>query len=159
MMVQTSARLGLPLLVPGQGQKDVTHNEALAALDMLVQPVAQSRGLSVPPVSPEVGRCWLVPEDASGAWGGREGQFACWTAGGWRYAEPSEGWHVWVIDETIMVRRQLGEWAQVAPLAIPGQAVPMPDGGTVVDVEARIAIETLLARLSNMGLLAPSTAE
>ena len=34
-------RLKLPLLYSGQAQKEVTHNEALNLLDVLVNPVAQ----------------------------------------------------------------------------------------------------------------------
>ena len=158
-MAETSVRLGLPLLVPGQGQKDVTHNEALAVLDMLVQPVAQSRELSVPPTSPEVGHCWLAPQDATGAWSGREGQLACWTAGGWRYAAPSDGWQIWLVDEAVLVRRHLGEWNPVASWAVSGEAIPVPNGGAVVDVEARLAIEALLGRLSAMGLMEASAVE
>jgi hypothetical protein len=38
MTDQISARLALPLLAAGQAGKEVTHNEALTRLDMLVQP-------------------------------------------------------------------------------------------------------------------------
>ena len=36
-MSESTARLALPLIAPGQAQKEVSHNEALAALDLLVQ--------------------------------------------------------------------------------------------------------------------------
>jgi hypothetical protein len=35
-MTERSARFGLPFILPGQAQKEVFHNEALAALDGLV---------------------------------------------------------------------------------------------------------------------------
>jgi len=37
----STPRLALPLLAVAQAQKEVTHNEALALLDLLVQPAAK----------------------------------------------------------------------------------------------------------------------
>jgi hypothetical protein len=44
--------LQLPYLLPNQAQKHVTLNEALKALDVLVQLAVASRALSVPPGAP-----------------------------------------------------------------------------------------------------------
>ena len=44
-MSDTTARLALPLLLSSQAQKHVTHNEALIALDALVQVVKQENWL------------------------------------------------------------------------------------------------------------------
>ena len=145
-----SARLGLPLLVAGQGQKDVTHNEALVMLDMLVQPVVQSAGVAAPPEVAAEGMCWLVPQGASGVWANRAGAVACWTAGGWRFAEASEGWTVWVADEGLAMRHREGAWRQVAAVGTP---VAPPVGGGMVDVEARGAIDAILDRLVAAGLI------
>lgn len=59
-MSDTSARLGLPLLQPGQAQKELSHNEALIVLEMLVQPCVEALGLETPPSDPEPGQCWVV---------------------------------------------------------------------------------------------------
>lgn len=150
-MLELSDRLQLPLLVPGQGQKDVTHNEALVMLDMLVQPVALSASISTPPESLEAGACWLVPAGATGDWVGHEGAIACWTAGGWRYAVPATGWTIWIIDENIMLRHRDGTWRQETA---PGLPVSQPSGGVVVDAEARIAVNLILDRLREAGLIA-----
>lgn len=158
-MAETTTRLSLPLLVPGQGQKDITHNEALVVLDMLVQPVAQSRVVAAPPHSPEQGICWLIPDEATGVWAGKGGQLACWMEGGWHYATASEGWAIWLIDEEVAVRRLHGQWQRVAPWAAPSAAIPVPAGGAIVDAEARLAIETLLSRLSALGLMEGAEAE
>ena len=149
-MSELSARLRLPLLVPGQGQKDVTHNEAIVALDMLVQPVVQSAALAVPPTDAEEGTCWLIPEGAHGAWAGRRSEIACWTAGGWRFINPSEGWAVWVVDAARMARLVAGEWGMVVA---PGAPVVLPVGGDVVDAEARQVIDSLIQRLAAGGLI------
>ena len=149
-MADLSARLGLPLLVPGQGQKDVTHNEALLHLDMLVQPVVLTAMALIPPEDRETGACWLVPLGAGGDWDGRDGEIACWTSGGWRFAAPREGWTVWVADEAVALRRLGGAWRQSA---LAGEDVAPPAGGAVVDTEARLVINALLERLRGAGVI------
>lgn len=144
MMSNLSARLGLPMLIPGQGQKDVTHNEALAMLDMIVQPAVSSASQYSPPETATLGACWLIPVGATGVWAGRDSSIACWTNGGWRYAEASEGWAIWVVDEGVVLRRRGGEWQPDLVAAAP---VPPPAGGQVVDAEARAAINLILERL------------
>ena len=57
MSDETTARLGLPFLQAGQGQKELTHNEALAMLDIAVQPVVLEVGLATPPATPLPGQC------------------------------------------------------------------------------------------------------
>lgn len=150
-----SARLSLPLLVPGQGQKDVTHNEALLSLELLVQPVVRSRTMLLPPETVAEGACWLVPEGASGAWNGQAHSIAGWTAGGWRFAPTDDGWMLWVADEAAAVRRQGDHWEQVREMPSPAAAVGAPSGGSVVDAQARSAIVALIGRLVNQGLLEP----
>jgi len=50
-----TARLNLPYIAPLQAQKQVTYNEAMAALGQLVQPTVKSRSIAVPPGSPAEG--------------------------------------------------------------------------------------------------------
>ena len=148
-----SERLGLSLLVPGQGQKDVTHNEALLALDMLVQPVVRSRAVVQPPETASNGQCWLVPEGAEGAWNGKTHCLAGWTAGGWRFLPTETGWSFWVEDEGTAVRRRGNAWEQIRELGQPGAAIEIPFGGSVADAEARVAIAALIGRLIAQGVL------
>ena len=64
-----TANLSLPYILASQAQKHVTHNEAIRALDCLVQLSVESRVLTSPPASPvEGGR--YVPAPA--CVGGRE---------------------------------------------------------------------------------------
>jgi hypothetical protein len=154
-MTETTSRLGLPLLVAGQGQKDMTHNEALVALDMVLHPRALSRGVQVPPEGATEGDCWLVPAGASGAWSGGAGKLACWTTGGWRLSQLPEAALLWIADEGASFRFVGGAWIPDAPSGAPAPAVPGPTGGVVVDIEARAAIVAVLARLTQLGLLLP----
>ena len=50
-MTETS-RWALPLLDAGQAQKEMTHNEALARLDLLAQAGVQAVGVDAPPPGP-----------------------------------------------------------------------------------------------------------
>jgi len=70
--------LGLPLLAAEQAQKHVTHNEAISALDALVQLAVKDRGLAAPPGSPAAGDRYIVAAGASGAWAGHESEIAAW---------------------------------------------------------------------------------
>ncbi len=90
-----TARLNLPLISPEQAQKHITHNEAITALDALVQLVVEARDLTAPPAEPVAGQSFIIGNPASGDWTGRDGQLASWTDGGWRYAAPAEGWRLW----------------------------------------------------------------
>ena len=63
---QTSPVLSLPYIQPSQAQKHVTHNVALAALDLLVQAVAADRDRTDPPAAPTAGAVHLVAAGAQG---------------------------------------------------------------------------------------------
>ncbi len=66
-MLETTTRFAVPLLVAGQGQKDVTHNEAVLALEALAHPVVEDAGRTTPPASAAVGEAYVVGAGASGA--------------------------------------------------------------------------------------------
>jgi len=78
MTDETSVRTGLPLLQPGQAQKEMVHNEALALIDLLLQPSVVTVGLNVPPATPAPGACWIVGAAPTGDWGGMHRR---WRAG------------------------------------------------------------------------------
>ncbi|WP_199555142.1 DUF2793 domain-containing protein [Sandaracinobacteroides hominis] len=152
-MTEKTARLEMPMLIAGQGQKDVTHNEALMALDCLVGAVVASRQVLTPPQAPELGECWIVAPGAAGEWGGQENRLACWTVGGWRFHRVPEGFALWVVDEQRTIRRTAGGFAEVAPYGPPADGVEISQGGSVIDVEAREALAALLHRLVGLGLV------
>jgi hypothetical protein len=166
LMDDRSARLSLPLLAAGQAQKELTHNEALGLLDLLVQPVVQSAGDNVPPPAPIAGQCWIVGAAPIADWAGQAGAIAGWTDGGWRFVAAVEGLVAWVAEDTGIARFYEGSWhigilsgSRVVIDGMPvigarAAAIPGPSGGTVVDVQARAAIETLLSALRGHGLIA-----
>ena len=163
-MTETSARFGLPLLVPGQAQKELFHNEALAAIDGALHPCVEESAVAAPPASPGVGQCWIVAAGATGEWSGKTDRIAAWTAGGWRFIAPVAGMLAWNKAEGVWMRWTGSGWSQgtlpATALVIGGvqvvgprlQEVPSPSGGTVIDVEARSAIEGVIATLKSHGL-------
>lgn len=163
-MAQT-ARFALPLLHAGQAQKEMSHNEALTLLDALTQSCVVEVGGNAPPVDPVPGDCWIVGSVPSGDWAEHPGAMAMWTGGGWRFVAPRVGMAVWsIMDEafarydgtawqagTVAAHRVVIDGEQVVGAREP--AIAEPDGGSVVDVEAREAIEALIAALRAHGLI------
>ncbi|HEX8640102.1 MAG TPA: DUF2793 domain-containing protein [Allosphingosinicella sp.] len=164
-MAETSARFALPFLVPGQAQKEMFHNEALAAIDSLLHPTAEGGPASAPPTSPETGASWIVGSGATGAWSGQADRLATWTEGGWRFAAPVSGMLVWNKAAGVWMRWTGSDWSEgtlpASALVIGGvrvvgprlPPVPSPSGGTVIDEEARTAVAAVIATLKSHGLI------
>ena len=109
--------LSLPLLAAAQAQQHVTHNEALAALDALVQ-LAVTERRAAPPAHPGEGARYLVGEGASGAFAGQEHAVALFDLGVWRFFAPRAGWRAYVEAEARVLVfdgalwRDLGEFVR-----------------------------------------------
>ena len=160
-----SARLALPMLEAGQAAKELTHNEALARLDLAVQASVVDVGLDEPPAQPFDGAAWIVGSTPGGAWTGHAGAIAGWTASGWRFVEAVEGMTVWVASAQLTAAYRSGEWSlgdlRCTSVRIDGvpvvgaraPAVAEPTGGTIVDPEAQGAIAEILAAMRHHGLI------
>lgn len=118
-MSDVSAILALPYLQPAQAQKHVTHNEALARLDVAVQLVVEAFGETAPPALPEEGRVHAPGPGATGAWAGQDGRLATWIDGAWQFTEPREGWRAWGRAEAALRAWDGADWVRVDP---PGAA-------------------------------------
>ncbi|HWK79582.1 MAG TPA: DUF2793 domain-containing protein, partial [Thermomicrobiales bacterium] len=93
-----------------QAQKHVTHNEALAALDALVQLAVKERNRTAPPASPTEGDRFLVGAGSTGAFTDQEGRVALFDLGSWRFFTPSPGWLAYVEAEDLFVVFDGDEW-------------------------------------------------
>ncbi|MFV0622962.1 DUF2793 domain-containing protein [Sphingomonas sp. ac-8] len=165
-MIDRTDRFALPLLHPGQAQKEMTHNEALLALDILLHPEVEAVGQNHPPAAAAVRQCWIVGDAPTGEWVGQAGGLAAWTEGGWRFAAPREGMTAWSRSEALAVRWIDGSWQlgefRGTRLLIDGvqvvgaqqQAIAAPAGGEVTDVEARATLASILNILRDHGLIA-----
>jgi len=94
-----SQNLNLPYIAPAQAQKHITHNEALRALDAIVQLSLLSKSTSTPPASPIEGTRFFVAATATGDWAGQEGKIAAFQDGAWAFYLPQSGWQAWIEDE------------------------------------------------------------
>jgi hypothetical protein len=101
--VDETPNLGLPYIMAAQSQKHVTHNEAIRALDAVVQLSVLDRNLTAPPGSPADGARYIVAASPTGAWSGHAGSIAAYQDGAWMFYAPSEGWIAWVADEDVAV--------------------------------------------------------
>ena len=73
----------------------MTVNEALTALDALVQLSVASATLTAPPSDPANGARYIVAAGASGGWAGHDGDVAAFQDGSWRFYGPKEGCRAW----------------------------------------------------------------
>lgn len=138
-----SPRFGLPLLFAGQAQKEAFVNEAHALTDALLHGTIEGES-AVPPPNPVDGTNWLVAASPSGEWLGKAGRIACRQAGNWLFVAPCDGMRL--LDRAAgQDRRFAGTWQiAVRPAA--------PDGGSVVDFEARSAIVNVISALAAAGI-------
>jgi hypothetical protein len=164
-MADTTPRFDLPFIVPGQAQKEQFHNEALLRVDAALHPAVEGPPVANPPASPAEGQCWIVAPGASGSWSGRIGSLAIWTESGWRFVAPKAGTSAWNKADGVPLLFDGSAWRSgelicsalhVGGSKVVGErqpAVPSPSGGTIIDAEARAAIDALTAALMSHGLI------
>lgn len=92
-MPDNTPKLSMPYIVASQAQKEVSHNEALNVLDILVQPLCL--GLQHdPPPSPAQGDTYIISGGtATGDWLGYETYIAAYYDT-WVFIAPGEGWEM-----------------------------------------------------------------
>lgn len=164
--METTARLAMPLLQSGQAAKEITHNESLFTLDLLVGGAVEEPPRNAPPASPVAGQCWIVGNGPSGIWAGKAGQVACYTSAGWRHVVPPDGLSLLVRSTGTFAVRRGGLWdvaeVRAATVKVNGTQVvgaqaagiAAPAGGATVDAEARAALAAILSALRAHGLIA-----
>ena len=112
--MSNSIRLKLPFILESQAQKEVTHNEALEIIDVLLHPYAISIGESEPPKDLRPGDCYIVGDAPLNSWERHANKFAYYT-NGWNFIEPFEGFTVWVKDKLQHYTYSEGKWITSKP--------------------------------------------
>ena len=125
--------LDLPYIMPSQAQKHLTHNEALATLDALVQLAVLDRDLSAPPASPAEGARYIVAPGGSGDWTGQSANIAVRREGGWVFLVPKLGWAALAADEGIFVVWNGASWAALGTAGSALQNLALLGVGTAAD--------------------------
>lgn len=112
--MDSTPNLDLPYIAAAQAQKHVTHNEAIRALDAIVQLAVLDRDLSAPPATPADGDRYIVAASSTGAWTDRDAQLAAYQDGAWQFFRPQTGWVAWIADEGRLLGWDGSTWRPVA---------------------------------------------
>ena len=148
--ISQTPRFGLPFLYSGQAQKEFFINEAHALIDSLLHPVVE--GVSdMPPNDPQSGECWIVGNEAEGAWKDHADEIACFQSGKWLFAKPSPAMRVF--------DRGSGSYVVYHDQWEKPDTVSLPQDGETVDIEARSTIVALIETLVRYGFLNKAVTE
>ena len=172
-MSNATPNLALPYILSAQAQKHVTHNEALRALDALIQLSVGSRSLNVPPAEPQEGSRHIVADSPTGEWSGQGGKVAAFQDGVWSFFPPQTGWQAWVEDEASFVVYRSGAWIDPQPVTgfgaytrlrtvqedllldgpVKTAATQIPNRAIVLGVSVRVDIEITGATSFDVGVM------
>ncbi|MGB8818546.1 MAG: DUF2793 domain-containing protein [Rhizobiaceae bacterium] len=147
--MDNTGRFELPLLMPSQAQKHVTHNEALTLIDALLHPAIKTFGDSAPPPSFQIDDAFYVGPSATGDWFGQSGKIAVFTDMGWRFANVRDGMLAHDLGADAHVKFTGASWE---PLGSGGGAAPttLPQLGinTGADLTNKLSVRSNAALLS-----------
>ena len=140
--------LSLPLILPAQAQKHVTHNEALVALDLVVQLAVISRVLATPPALPTVGDRYIVAAAPTGPWAGQAGRIALYAETGWQFTAALPGWCAHVLAEKQMAAFDGLVWKTLSDLPL---TVPQLGVAATADATNRLTVSAPATLLNHAG--------
>ncbi len=141
-------RFALPHIMVAQAHKEITHNEALAKIDALLHLSVVGTAVAPPTLTPaDSGRCWIVgASSASGDWEGNENAIASWNGASWTMIDPVAGMRAWDQQAGAELRFLDGQWQHPA-------TINDPQGGAVIDIEARLALVAMMNHLRSVGMI------
>lgn len=134
--------LTLPLIAASQAQKHITHNEALAKLDVIVQ-LSVLDILDTPPGSPVLGDRYIVDATATGDWVDHEDDIAVFNGTIWQFVTPLTGWRAYVESEVTIVTFD-GGWTLNASDA------SLRDRATHTGTQAAVTISDLVEAVQDI---------
>ncbi|AGH31356.1 hypothetical protein TVVG_00007 [Tetraselmis viridis virus SI1] len=79
----TTPIFGIPEIASQQDQPEVTHNEALILIQILMTGAEGQQ--NTPPGGPSEGQVYIVGDTPTGAWAGRPNKVAIYYGGAWRF--------------------------------------------------------------------------
>ena len=109
--MENTTNLKLPLLIPNQSGKEITHNEALVIIDNILQNGVIDKDLTTPPENSNSNDIYIVGKNATGDWADKDKQIAFYD-NGWRFVEPREGFIFWVNDEDKLYTYNGSKWVE-----------------------------------------------
>lgn len=114
MPTGNTPNLDMPYIEAAQNQKHIPHNEALFALDAIVQLTVISASLSSPPVSPDEGDRYIPTGTPTGDWTGLAGKVVGYYDGAWQSWTPKVGWTAYDQDTGILLAWNGTAWVNAA---------------------------------------------
>lgn len=147
-MSDLSARLKMPLIMPSQAQKHVTHNEALILLDALVQTGIEAFDVDTPPVDPGDGALYALGSAPAGDWAGQAGMLALRVDTSWRFLVPQAGWRAWDLGAGRLMVFDGSGWG---PLGAEFDTLTSLGIGTAADATNRLAVASDASLFSHDG--------
>ena len=178
-MANTTGRLLLPYILQSQSQKEVTHNDALNRLDILLQAVAQDIGTNTPPGSPTVGQCCIIGSSPTGAWSGMANYIAqADGSGGWYFVAPIKRLRFWIESLQLdyyydgtnwqpwgLLMKDTGEYLRVSQksedITVTGatkdSTIQIPDRAILLTVNVRVLTAITGATSFGVGLVGDTT--
>jgi hypothetical protein len=141
----------LPYIMAAQAQKHVTHNEAIRALDAIVQIAVLDRDLAVPPATPANGDRYIVAAGAAGTWVGQALALAAYQDGAWQLFAPREGWIAWIADEDIAVAWNGTAWVTLSGGNGTVNPTPLVGVNATADTTNRLSVSSPNTLLNHAG--------
>ena len=92
--MSNSARANLPLLIPNQRSKELTHNEALTMLEGITVGAVSAMNVPTPPGSPAEGLTVVVGANPTNVFVGHTNAIAHFYNNSWKFYSPQRGWYV-----------------------------------------------------------------
>lgn len=99
-MADKSPILGIAYMVASQGGKEITFNDMVNIVELLIDRTVKSITVTTPPASPNEGDAYIIPSGATGAWSSEVGQIAQYIGGAWVYYTARIGWLFYVVSES-----------------------------------------------------------
>lgn len=149
--VSLTPNLALPYIMAAQAQKHVTHNEALRALDCLIQLSVLDRDLASPPSSADNGARYIVAASPTGAWAGRTNDIAAYQDGAWAFFTPEEGWISWVADEDLALAWDGSTWIDITGTSLSINPTPLVGVNATADTTNRLSVSSAASLFNHDG--------
>jgi len=134
-----SPNLNLPYIIASQAQKHITHNEAIKALDVIVQLSVLNKNLLTVPALPNDGDRHIVAPNATGSWVNKDNQIAAYQDGAWIFYPAQIGWSAWVADLSQLHAWDGTDWNEISSTINPASFVGV---NTTANTINRLAISS-----------------
>lgn len=149
--MDTSPNLGLPYIASAQAQKHVTHNEAIRALDALVQLAVLRNDLATAPTNAADGDRYIVASAATGDWAGNEGNIAAFQDNAWIFYTPETGWRAWVESSSSLVVWAGSQWVGAGGGSGSTNPTPLVGVNATADATNRLSVSSAASLLNHEG--------